>query len=299
MEEEFLKFIPWCKSWTERMVILDVTRGYTKDSAEILEKHRHELSDDLISVKNCVDVWDKPEIPLNVGEAGTWYRLVWFYHTKNNIKREIIKEGTLKSREVCIDSEIVDAKKWPPERLLTLDNGTTQVATAAYLMGDERRVADIKYYTPKYEKLHMTYEAPDYWKEKKKNNEMWEMRKDKTIERQVKAYLDYLAIGSMVFTPRHSEDYCFAKIFNSMTPEQEEAFTSVKSHESDRTKIGESIEEAEKFCTTSSKDHRIITNLVLKFAARKINLHVQHPENISKAWPKHQFDGLVNFIMKS
>ena len=299
MTDEILEYIPWCKSWTERMAILDATRGYAKNSSKILQKYEGELSDDLKSVKNCIDVWDKPEIPLNVGEAGTWYRLLWFYFTKNNIKREIIKEGTLKGREVCNNSEIVDSKKWPPERLLTLDDGTTQFATAAYLCGDERIVKDIIYYTPKYEKLHMTYESVPYWNEKIKNNEPWEMRKDKTIERQVRAYLQYLKTGHMVFVPRHSEDYCFAKIFNTMPPELENSFTSVKKHESDRTKINDAIEEARIYHKTSSKDHRIITNLVLDYLAKGIDLHVEHPENISKAWPKYQFDGLVKYAMKS
>jgi hypothetical protein len=296
--EEFMKFIPRCKSWAERMAILDATRGYARNSAKIFKEHEHELSDDLISVKNCVDVWDTDK-PLNVGEAGTWYRLVWFYHTKNNIKREIIREGTLKTREVCTNPEIVDGKKWPPERLLTLDNGTTQLATAAYLMGDERKVQDTQYYTPKYEKLHMTYESVPYWEEKNKNNEPWEMRKDKTIERQIRAYLQYLKTGKMEFVPRHSEDYCFAKIFNAMDSEQEKSFTSVKTHESDRTKIGEAIEEAEKYHKTSSKDHRIITNLVLDYLAKGIDLHIEHPEHISKAWPSHQFYGLVGYIITS
>jgi len=288
MEEGFLKYIPLDKSWIIRMGFLDIINGYD-DINKFLEKQNN-LGDDLIALKRVTEKWNTDE-PLDVGESGTLYRFLQFYLWKNKIKREIIKKGTLKDRKICDNPEIVN---WPLKKLLTLDNGTSQWASASIINGNKERIK-----VPEYkDKLQLSYEAVEHWNEKRKNNECWLPRYDKTIENQARAYLGLLKNKKLKFIPKHSEDYCFARAFNLITPEQgEKMFPSLIGHETDRIKeMEKALDEAEKYGQISSKDHRVIQAIAMKYKILGKKLIVQHPYVVSKSWP--QFWDFLDYCNK-
>ena len=185
---------------------------------------------------------------------------------------KFVKEGTLKTRKICDDREIVD---WPLERLLTLDNGTSQWGSASILMGNKERLKDADCF------LKITYDVVDHWNSAREKGETWEPRYDSRIERQAVAYLNYLRTGEMDFVPEHSEDYCFARGFDLITKEEgEERWPSLREHESDR------IEEMEKSLgqkKVTSKDHRIVQiNSLLRGSMDDM----MYPEAVNKSWPQ-------------
>src|SRR5690606_5288584 len=118
--------------------------------------------------------------PLDVGESGTLFRFLQFAAWKRGEDRQFIKRGTLKHRPLTVSPDITT---WPLDRLLELDNGTSQWASAAVLMGNqERQPAAVPY------KLGLTYEALEHWQKVKSAKTPLEFRLDETIKRQAEAY---------------------------------------------------------------------------------------------------------------
>jgi len=151
MEQDILKYIPLDKSWIIRMGFLDLINSYT-DIIRFLDSQR-DLGDDLLALKRLANSWHSGTA-INVGESGTIFRFLQFYLWKSGSKREIIKQGTLKEREMCNNHEIVD---WPLKKLLTLDNGTSQWASASVLAGNSERIENPPF------KLKLTFDAVEHW----------------------------------------------------------------------------------------------------------------------------------------
>jgi hypothetical protein len=277
MAEDWLKFIPLDKSWIIRMGILDLVNGYS-DINNFLEE-QESFGSDLSALKRVIENWNSQEI--DVGESGTIYRFVRFYDWKNKIKRKIVKRGTLESRKTCVNPEIVH---WAPEKLLELDNGTSQWATMAYLLGNRRKVSNPPF------KLKVTYDAVEYWEKQRKEGRVWESRPDITLYNQVLAFVNLLQLKSekIDFKPEQAEDYCFARAFGLIEwIEGEKRFPSLRGHETDRIEeMEEQLAKYEKEEEIDSKDHRVIQAIVMKALADRKEIKIKYQDSVNKTWPK-------------
>ena len=138
----------------------------------------------------------------------------------------------------------------------------------------------------------MTHEAIEHWK----NNKPWIPKYDKTIEKQAQAFINLIRMGTLEFAPKHSEDYCFARAFNLITPKEgEKRFPSIRGHETDRIEeMEKAIQQADNNHPVSSKDHRVIQAIVMRERAKGKNPIILHKEAVNKTWP--QFWNFIKFI---
>lgn len=276
MDATLEKYIPLDKSWMIRMGVLDMIHGYG-DSVRVLSEE-HELSDDLKSLTRSAVGW-RSSGPIDVGESGTLYRFLRFASWKLTIPKMFIKRGTLAERPIVDDPRIVSL---PITKLLELDGGTSQWASAAVLMGNEERVSSPPY------KLALTREALTHWQKARREGGMWEIRRDPTIERQAEAFIYFVNGGRFWFEPEHSEDYCFARAFGQITPrEGERRWPSLRGHESDRTRemeVGLTAYRAGE--PIASRDHRVIQALSMRALHDGEDIRVQYPGVVAKSWPQ-------------
>lgn len=263
-------YIPLDKSWIIRMGVLDLLHD-KHNIDHFLSAHEQELNDDLRALGRAITAWRNHE-PVDVGESGTLYRFLQFASWKLGRNDTFIKQGTLTHRNISADAHIV---KLSQEELLTLDNNTSQWASAAALAGNPHRVANPPF------KLQTTYDAIAHWEQQSTLGKSWEARRDATIEKQARAYAEWKRTGNMKFTPEQAEDYCFARAFDLMSAEEGETrWPSLRTHESDR--IAEM--ESEMLNTTvASRDHRVVQALAMRYGNEKKFLH---PECVAKSWPE-------------
>jgi len=263
-------YIPLDKSWMIRIGVLDLINGYN-DCENFLKRHYEDLSDDLKALYRVSIQW-RLNLPLGVGESGTLYRFLKFASWKLRQHRDFIIKGTLESREICNKSEIVD---WPLEQLLTLDNGTSQWASASVIMGNEERIPNPPY------KLQLTYDAVKHWRAARINGKKWKPRYDKTILAQASAYLQWIRDGYMNFIPVQVEDYCFARAFGVITQEEgEKRWPSLKGHESDRiVEMENALQQKE----VTSKDHRVVQAIAM---LKGEETAFMYPGCVNKSWPQ-------------
>ncbi|MFZ2484628.1 MAG: hypothetical protein WAX80_02970 [Minisyncoccia bacterium] len=270
------KYIPLDKSWIIRMGVLDMVNGYD-DIQKFLSKQDN-LSDDLLALKRAVEAWKSDEL-IDVGESGTLYRLLKFASWKLGLNKKFITHGTLSERKITDDPSIVNL---PQERLLELDNGTSQWATAAVLLGDGERLSSPPF------KLALTYEAIDDWKQKRSKGLMWEPRYDETILNQSQTYLELLRGNKPKFVAKQAEDFCFAYTFGYMTAEEgEKRWPALRGHESDRVlEIQEMLSVAKEGREVSSKDHRVIQAIAMWGKVNNKPINILYPESVNKSWPQ-------------
>jgi hypothetical protein len=273
-----------------RMGVLDLIHK-RDDSIKFLEKHFGDLNEDLKSLYRASTAWTEGR-NVNVGESGTLYRFLQFASWKMKLEKTFVLQGTLKEREMCDNPCIVD---WPMKKLLELDNGTSQWASASVLMGSKEGIEDLD--RPPF-KLKLTYEAVRHWTQKRKFGERWEPRYDETIVGQALAFLEILLDNRIpIFTPQQAEDYCFARAFGFMTKEDgEKRWPSLHGHESDR--INEIEKELKSFRhkeIIESKDHRVVQAIAmlqktvmreLEQKSKGIPVNVRYPNAVNKSWPK-------------
>lgn len=263
-------YIPLDKSWMIRMGVLDLIEE-NNDCMSFLGQRLEDLSDDLWALYHASIQW-RLHYPLNVGESATLYRFLKFASWKLGQNRIVITKGTLNNRDICDNPEIVD---WTLEQLLTLDNGTSQWASASVLMGNEQIISNPPY------KLQLTYDAVKHWKEAQSNKSKWKPRYDETILRQASAYLQWIRDGCMNFRPIHAEDYCFARAFGIITQEEgDKKWSSLKGHESNR--IAE-MEEALHQKIVTSKDHRVVQAIAM---LKRQEVKYMYPNCVRKSWPQ-------------
>lgn len=272
MREDLIEkgYIPLDKSWMIRMGVLDLLNGY-KDSIEYLKQHYDELSEDLKSLYQASVQWRSGE-PLDVGESGTLYRFLRFASWKSGQKRNFVLSRSLRQRRICDDPKIIN---WSLEQLLTLDNGTSQWASASILMGNPERISNPPY------KLQVTYDAVEHWNNARQNKKRWEPRYDETMMAQASAYIKWVREGKMDFIPQQAEDYCFARAFDIITAEEgEKRWPSLRSHESNR--IAEMEKELKKREITS-RDHRVVQAIAM---LRNNKYSIKYPDCVNKSWPQ-------------
>lgn len=273
------KFIPLDKSWIIRMGFLDIVNGYD-DIIKFLKKQK-DLGEDINALLRVAEKWETRE-PLDVGESGTIYRLFRFYLWKNKIKRELIKRGTLKNRQICDNPEIVD---WPIKKLLTLDGGSSQWANASILCGNIEKIKNSSRY------LNMTYEAIKYWKEKRKRNETWEPRFDGTLLPQTVAFISFVRGEKFNFDKKVLDDcdlYCFFRAFNIINKEQgEKKWPHIVYHESNRIKeMEEQLKNYKQGKEITLKDHRVAQAIAMLALVENKQVRFSNPECVNKTWPQ-------------
>jgi len=271
-----LGYIPLDKSWIIRMGVLDLLNDY-EDTIRFLEQ-QEVLSNDLQALRRTLIAWNSDK-PLDVGESGTLYRFLKFTSWKRGLNKKFILDGSLQKREICDNPEIIND---PLKKLLKLDNGTSQWASAAVILGNKERIKDPPY------KLDLTYEAVLHWKKQRDKGKCWEPRYDETILRQAESFLELLKLGKTSFIPRQPEDYCPARAFGRITKEEGESrWPSLRGHESDR------IEEMERVLykvdhggEIDSKDHRVVQAMVMRQKVKQKDVEVKYPLAVNKSWPQ-------------
>ncbi len=270
-------YIPLDKSWVIRMGILDMVNGC--DDIQKFLSAQESLGDDLIALKRAAEVWNTGE-PVDVGESGTLYRLLKFASWKLGLNKQFIKRGTLLGRKINDDPAVVNL---PQQELLKLDNGTSQWASAAVLLGDPERLAHAPF------KLQLTYDAVSYWKEMRKNSEVWQPRYDETIHKQAEVYLEMLK-GDVkpTFALEQAEDFCFAYIFGYMSAQEgEKRWPALRGHESDRiAEVEEVLRAATAGGDITSKDHRVVQAIAMWSRVNKKPVNILYPEAVNKSWPQ-------------
>jgi hypothetical protein len=267
--------IPWDKSWIIRMGVLDLLSGKPDRTTEFLLS-QSSLSDDLRMLNIAIECW-YDGLPIMVGESGTLYRFLRFATWHMGMEAEFIKEGTLKTRPICNDPSIITLSQ---RELLKLDNGTSQWASAAVLMGDSERLSDAPY------KLELTYKAVEHWRVTN-DGKGWSPRRDATIERQASAFSRIFSSGKENFEPLQSEDYCLARaLFNFSPKEGEKRWPSLRAHESDRiAEMEKALEEARTGKVIESRDHRVVQAVAMWCAVNRRSPTFRHPGAVNKSWP--------------
>ena len=282
-------YIPFDKSWIIRMVVLDLLDS-REDTASFLAPlaKKRELSDDVEASYVAYKQWKAGFRHICVGESGTLYRFLKFASWALGLEKEFMLEGTLieRAEEMHSNPEIIN---WHPEKLLTLDNRTSQYASVSYLMGLTDKIENPPY------KLQVSYDAVEHWKQKRAKGEMWEPRYDKTLEAQAEAYLELLKTGKIIFEPEQAEDYCFARAFNLATKEEGEfKWPSLRGHETDRIEEMENaLKEYHAGRIIESTDHRIVQAIAMlmkkenkELGIEEVKARFKNPLAVNKSWPQ-------------
>jgi hypothetical protein len=259
---EGIRFAPLDKSYYIRLGVLDLLTGKS-DTREFLAAQAN-LSTDLYSVLH---------IDMRRTESATLFRFMTFAAWKFGRKDLFMgKVETLGHREICNDPSIVNLSQ---EDLLKLDNGTSQWASAAAICGDPRRIDSVP------PKLRLTYDVIDDWRKGLREPH----RQDATTLAQMKAYTHFIETGQRVFAPAHSEDYCFARAFGLIDPNEAELrWPSLKGHESNRIKeMEKAIRQVKTGKIVFSDDHRVVQALAMRYP---INVKFSNPGCVSKSWPR-------------
>lgn len=265
------RFIPLDKSWMIRLGVLDLLHGYDDMQMFLSEYKPEALSSDLQALLRASQQWNTGK-QVDVGESGTLLRFLQFASWKLNKPVKFIKHGTLAERKIVSDQTIVGL---PLSELLLLDNGTSQWASAAVLLGNTQPKPN-----PLPFKLRLTYEAMEHWQKARDEGRRWKPRFDQTIRRQAQAFIHWRHSGKMQFTPEQAEDYCFARAFDLMTPEEgERRWPSLRQHESDRIA---SMELALQSHNLDSADHRVIQAVAMR---RGQDVTYANPSSVTKSWP--------------
>lgn len=266
------------KSWTIRMGVLDAINGYPDIVTKLNDFHnRGALNEDLRSLYSASLAWltgDKDD-KIYVGESGTLFRFLRFASWKLKEDRQFVMDGTLVRRDICSNPEIIN---WPQTELLKLDNGTSQWASAAVLMGDRQRLHDAP------PKLQLTYEAVEHWNECRQANRTWQLRYDTTLLRQAAAFIKLIRTGSMEFEPEQAEDYCFARAFNLITAEEgERRWPQLAKHETDRlVEMEIALERASKEKVVQSDDHRVMQAVTMR--EKGLGWHIDSGGSANGGW---------------
>lgn len=242
------------------------------------------IGEDLQALKRASGDWNKKEI--NVGESGTLYRFLQFASWKLNLDKKFLKEGTLKNRKIISNPKIVD---YPLEKLLELDNGTSQWASASVLLGNSAKSKKIPF------KLATTYEAVRHWKK----NKPWIPKYDETIQKQAETFLKLLRGEKSKFRPIQAEDFCFAYVFGYVSKkEAQKKWPALKGHESNRfVEMDNMIKNMNSGKTIDSKDHRVIQAITMWAIVNDKKFKITYPKSVNKSWP--QFWEFIKYTKSS
>jgi len=270
------KLIPLDKSWIIRMGVLDLINEYD-DIIDFLDREK-ELNGDLFALRQAVKDWYK-KARIYVGESGTLLRFLRFISWKYDLDKDFVTKGTLKRRKINTNPEIVN---WPLVKLIELDHGTSQWASAAVLTGRNEKIKNPPF------KLKLTFEALDHWNKMRGDRKKWEAKYDDNILRQANAFMELLKGKRVNFKAMQAEDYCFARAFGFISKEEgEEKWPSLRGHESNRV---EEMEKEMKYFDDNkeikSKDHRVVQAMSMLAQIKGKNVKIAYPESVNKSWPQ-------------
>jgi len=262
--------IPQDKSWLIRMCILDLLSGPKGRAASVL-KYQKNLGGDLLALKEVCETWETDR-KHNIGESATLFRFLQFIIWNFELDKKLIKSKTLLNRDICKDPSIV---KWNQRDLLTLDNETSQWASAAVLCGDRERLRQPPF------KLKASYDSWDEW-----SFWGWNPRVDQTILRQAQSFNRGMTTGTVRFSPEQSEDYCFARAFGIMDAKQgSRRWASLIGHESNRiVEMETMLKKYEDGEVIDSKDHRVVQAIALKSLFDNKPCQFSHVDCVRKTW---------------
>lgn len=283
-------YIPRDKGWMIRMSFLDLTNGYGPNDTIDFLKTQDDLSEDEKAALAVATTWNAHG-PIDVMESRTMYILVQFYLWKVEQYRKILTRGTLTKRinELEASCHII---RWPLQKLLTLEKGTTQWASAAILTGNKDVLPELPFYIQK------TYQALEHWNLRRKLNICWVPQTDPTITTQVNEYICYVKTGNILTTPNHLGDcdlYCFLRAFGAITQnEGKRIWPQLQKHESNRIVVMEiALKEFYAGIPVSSNDHRIVQAIAMvaqsikpKTSIEEIKRKFKNPNCVNKAWPQ-------------
>jgi hypothetical protein len=279
-----MKHIPLDKSWAIRCLCLDIIHGYT-DAKSILSGY--ELSDDIENALGACLNWNVSD-EIFVGESGTLYRFLKYINIVKKTKKKFIITGTLLNRNISDDKSVVNLGI---KDLLTFENNTSQWASAAYLCGVKFDTSmEVPY------KLQLTVEAVKHWNERRKAGKAWEPRLDPTIENQAKAFIAMRNGENIDWTPSHSEDYCFARVFGLITSDEGlKRWPNLTNHETNRIdEMENAIKTFECDQTCISKDHRVVQAMTMFALVKGFPITTKHIDAVNKSWPEFwKFIGCV------
>jgi hypothetical protein len=267
-----MKHIPLDKSWIIRMGVLDIAHGRNRINT-FLNKQK-DLGDDLIALRRAAQDW-KSQKAIDVGESGTLYRFLQFTSWKLGANKRFIKRGTLRHRKIASNPDLVS---YPIEKLLMLDNGTSQWASASLLLGNKEKPKDVPY------KLKVTIDALKHWK----NNRAWQPRYDDTIQKQAEVFTKLIQHKKVKFNPQQAEDFCFAYTFGYISKQEaEKRWPSLRGHESDRiVEMEEMLNNAKTGKIVKSKDHRVVQAIAMWGLLNKKKVKFKYPNSVNKSWPQ-------------
>ncbi len=192
-------------------------------------------------------------------------------------------------RGITLNPEFIDREKWPLEALLDLPEKTTQMASAVLLLDeDPPSIEGINLTEHQRHFLELTIRERKYWKERKMKGYRWHFVYDETIERQATAFLNNMRTGEMNFVAKQAEDYCFARAFGVMMPEEGEyRFPTLRGHETNR------IREMERSMllyrtegVVDSPDHRIVQAIAMLAIVENKDIVIKTDKAVEKTWPQ-------------
>ncbi len=270
------RLIPDSKSWGIRGGVLALREG----SAVVLRylDQNNYVRGDLGALRRASREWLAGSVNIPVGESRTLLICLTVLDKLDGGHRNFIREGTLRDRPV---SRCPELGELPPQKLLAMDGGTTQWATAMYLAGDRRKVQNPD------PKLAMTYEAVDEWRARRSMQLRWETRKDSVLLAQAEAYVRFLRTGKMEFEPKEAEDFCFARMFGLMTDgEGAKRWPKLALHESDRLRsVSVAWGQVTRELGVDSTDHRVVQAAAMFAKAHSLEAKFYHPTAVDKSWP--------------
>jgi hypothetical protein len=277
--------IPFDKSIVIRYLMLDLKNGNWHGTNSFIKENMGEnLGDDVTAALNARLSWDK-STTINVGESGTLLRFLTYYNWQTDAGKEFEIHGTLQDRAISNDKAKILTNSLT--KLLTLDGGTSQWASAAYLFrADSARLPRVSPH-----KLRVTKTAVDDYRIELWKYNRWVAPLDRTILNQAMAAVNYKACKGtrmMYVYVYHSEEYCLARVFDRITVEDGAArFPSLANHESNR--LVETDRAKAQFQATGvidSNDHRIVQALVIFAILNNMKYTCTNPNCVTKSWPK-------------
>jgi len=278
MKEELSikKYIPLDKYWMIRMGVLDILNG--KDDIKNILRKEKDINGDVQALFNVANDWQtKNEI--NVGESGTLFRYLQFAIWKLNLNKKLFKSGTLLKRKICDNPEIIG---WPIAKLLGLDNGTSQWASAAILLGNKEVLKNPPYF------LKITQEGLKHWKKRREKELIYDIKYDEILLKQAKTFLEILETRKTKFTPSNPDDYCFARAFSLITKEEgKKKFPAIQGHESNRLEEMEKcLQQFDNGEIVETNDHRVVQSIAMLGIAKNKKVKFSNKDCVSKSWPR-------------
>lgn len=278
-----LAYLPIDKTYVRVLLALDYKHGFS-DSRQILAQHTDigALPDDTRTFLQALEDYALDR-PVRVGEGGANYRTMLYLSQLDGITPDFVKEGSLKERSIYEGDDLTTRSN---EDLLELDAGTTQYLIARLIWDDLIMVPP--HLIAREYKLQVAQAAQHHWYNQREQEKAWAPPVDATIQRQAELYLRATTLGfkDATFYMEQAEDYCFARAFGYVEPEEaEELWPKLRYHESYRiATMEEAIDQATSGRIITANDHRVVQAIAMRFGLGEARF--AQPACVTKSWPR-------------